>query len=124
MTDGAAHVSGWRRTRVRFRFSLLGMMVVILIIGSGLGWLARMRTIRERQSIMQQEMETVCGEIALAEAELKRAYDWIVWSDRMFRKGYVSKAQNTADRLMVQQKAFALEQAKTKQSVIAQWISR
>jgi hypothetical protein len=69
-------------------------------------------------------METVCGEIALAEAELKRAHDRIVWSDRMFRKGYVSKAQNTADRLTVQQKAFALEQAKTKQSVIAQWIRR
>ena len=121
MTDRAPPASGRRRTRSRFRLSLRTMMLVVLIVGSGLGWLARTRTMRERQSIMVQEMETVLGEIALAEAELKRAQDRMVWSDRYLQKGYVSKAQNVADRLTLQQKVFELEQAKQKQRLLAKW---
>src|SRR5205823_3149781 len=44
------------------------------------------------EGIYKQELETVKGEIALADSERKRAEDRIVWSDRMFEKGYVSKA--------------------------------
>ncbi len=43
--------------------------------------------------------ETVLGEIALADSELKRAEDRLDWSDRMFKKGYVSMAQNVADKV-------------------------
>ena len=73
------------------------------------------------EGIYKQEFETVQGEIALADAERKRAEDRIVWSDRMFEKGYVSKAQNIADKVSLQQKVFAFEQAQTKKTVLEKY---
>jgi HlyD family secretion protein len=79
-------------------------------------------SVREyKEGIFKQEWETVQGEIALAEAERKRAEDRIVWSDRMYEKGYVSKAQNVADKVSLQQKNFAYEQAQTKKKVLEQF---
>ena len=73
------------------------------------------------EGIYKQEFETVQGEIALADAERKRAEDRIVWSDRMYEKGYVSKAQNIADKVSLQQKVFAFEQAQTKKAVLEKY---
>src|SRR5262249_52764241 len=61
------------------------------------------------------------GEILLAEVERKRAMDRVVWSDRMFAKGAVSKAQNVADKVSAQQKVFVYEQAQTKLDVLEKW---
>src|SRR4029079_6229749 len=36
------------------------------------------------EGILKQELETIKGEIALADSERKRAEDRIVWSDRMY----------------------------------------
>ena len=69
----------------------------------------------------KKEFETVQGEIALADAERKRAEDRIVWSDRMYEKGYVSKAENIADKISLQQKVFAFEQALTKKAVLEKY---
>jgi multidrug resistance efflux pump len=69
----------------------------------------------------KQELETVLGAIALAESERKRVEDRVVWSDRMFDKGYVSKAENIADKLSLQQKVFAFEQALTKKDVLEKY---
>ncbi len=66
----------------------------------------------------KKEFETVQGDIALAHAERKRAEDRIVWSDRMYEKGYVSKAENIADKISLQHKVFAFEQALTKKAVL------
>jgi multidrug efflux pump subunit AcrA (membrane-fusion protein) len=73
------------------------------------------------EGIYKQEFETVQGEIALADAEQKRAADRIEWSDRMFQKGYLSKAQNIADQVSLKQKVFALEQAQTKKAVLEKY---
>src|SRR4051794_25065464 len=73
------------------------------------------------EGLYKQEKETVQGEIALADAERKRAEDRIVWSDRMYEKGYVSKAQNIADKVSLQQKIFAYEQALTKKKVLLEY---
>src|SRR5262249_14011364 len=62
------------------------------------------------------------GEIALAEAERRRAEDRIVWSDRMYEKGFVSKAENIADKISLQQKVFAFKQAQTKKAVFEKYI--
>jgi hypothetical protein len=115
MTDGVAPSP--RRKRHRLRLNLLTMMAIVLTIGAGLGWLARSRRVeRERQMIR--------AEIALAKAELKRAQDRVTWSDRLHQKGYVSKAQNVADRLALQQKVFALAQAEAKQSLFVKSFGR
>jgi hypothetical protein len=66
----------------------------------------------------KQSLEMVQSEIALAMAEQKRAEDRVVWSDRMYEKGYVSKAENIADKINLQQKVFAYEQAQTKREVL------
>jgi hypothetical protein len=114
MNDGAAPAPVRRRPRFRFRLSLRTMMVAVLVIGTGLGWLARSR----RDDF---EGQLIRAELALARAELKNAEDRLAWSDRMHQKGYVSKSQNTADRLTLQQRAFAVEQAEARQSRFIKW---
>jgi HlyD family secretion protein len=76
------------------------------------------------EGIYKQELETVLGEIALAEAEQRRAEDRIVWSDRMFVKGYVSKAVNIADHVSLKQKVFTFEQALTKKNVLLEYTKK
>jgi bla regulator protein BlaR1 len=44
------------------------------------------------------------------EADKKRAEDRLDWSNRMFEKGYLSKAQNSADRAAVERYRYALQQ--------------
>jgi hypothetical protein len=119
MTDSAAPAPGRNQPRFRsnFRLSLGTMMVVVLIVGTGLGWLARTRRAEVERQLSR-------AEIAVAQAELKRAQDRMVWSDRMLQKGYVSKAQNVVDRLTLQQKVVALEQARTKQNLLEKWFAR
>ena len=55
------------------------------------------------EGIYKQDMQTVEGEIKLAESDLKRAEDRLEWSKRMFEKGYVSKAQKIADELALEE---------------------
>ncbi|SIN74590.1 RND family efflux transporter, MFP subunit [Singulisphaera sp. GP187] len=71
-----------------------------------------------KEGVYLQELQTVKGEIALAEAERKRAEDRLEWSKRMYDKGYVSLAQNIADKVSLDQKVFAFEQATTKKAVL------
>lgn len=71
-----------------------------------------------KNGVYLQELQTVKGEIALAEAERKRAEDRLEWSVRMADKGYVSKAQKIADEVSLNQKVFSYEQAMTKKRVL------
>jgi HlyD family secretion protein len=73
------------------------------------------------EGVFKQELETVKGEIALAESERKRAEDRLEWSNRMYGKGYVSLAQNIADKVGLQQKIFVFEQAQTKLNVLLKY---
>jgi RNA polymerase sigma factor (sigma-70 family) len=51
------------------------------------------------------------GERAIARAELdrKRAEERLAWSNRMYEKGYISRAQNIEDKLALEQATRALE---------------
>jgi hypothetical protein len=119
------------------------LIVIVLVVGCGLGWVIRGRLkeaeaayrdaraarrlaeaalVEYRGGIYKQELETAKGEILLAEAERKRAEDRVIWSDRMFAKGSISKAQNVADKISLQQKIFIYEQAQTKLDVLEKWI--
>ncbi|MHC5540060.1 efflux RND transporter periplasmic adaptor subunit, partial [Singulisphaera rosea] len=70
------------------------------------------------EGLFKQELQSVLGEITLAEAERNRAQDRLEWSNRMTQKKYISIAQNIADKVSLQQKNFALEQAQTKKLVL------
>ncbi|HPP66882.1 MAG TPA: efflux RND transporter periplasmic adaptor subunit, partial [bacterium] len=52
------------------------------------------------------------NKIDLAKEELARAQDTVDWSTKLAEKGYVTKSELEADRLALQQKNVALEQAK------------
>jgi HlyD family secretion protein len=71
-----------------------------------------------KEAIHKQEVQTVRGEISLAEAERKRAEDRLEWSNRMKDKGFVSSGQNIADKVALKQKVFAYEQAQTKIKIL------
>ena len=58
-----------------------------------------------------QENETDKGEVAKALAGVNRAVDRLTWSNTMFNKGYVSKAQVTAEKRSLDQAVLALAQA-------------
>jgi hypothetical protein len=126
----------------RLNLSVRVLIVLVLVVGCGLGWVIRGRLkeaesayrqaradrqvaeaalVEYRYGIYKQELETVKGEILLAEAERKRAEDRVVWSDRMFAKGSLSKAQNVADKMSLQQKIFVYEQAQTKLAVLKKY---
>ncbi len=45
-----------------------------------------------KEGVYVQDIQTVEGEIKLAESDLVRAEDRLEWAKRMFDKGYVSKA--------------------------------
>ncbi len=76
------------------------------------------------EGVFKQDLETAKGEIALAESDLARAEDRVEWSNRMFEKGYVSKAQKIADALALQRAKFALEQAQSKRSVLEEYTKK
>jgi multidrug resistance efflux pump len=73
------------------------------------------------EGIYKQDLQTVLGEIALAESEKGRAKDRLDWSNRMFQKGHFSEGQYIADKVSLQQKVFALEQARTKKDVLEKY---
>jgi hypothetical protein len=134
----------------RVRFTLRWLMLAVVLAGLIFAGIAASRRARQRridlltalaayeqahltrevaaiavteyvEGIYKQELETVKGEILLAKAERKRAEDRVVWSDRMFAKGHVSKAQNVADKMSLQQKGLVYEQTQTKLDVLEKW---
>jgi multidrug efflux pump subunit AcrA (membrane-fusion protein) len=68
-----------------------------------------------------QELQTVEGEIKLAESDLTRSDDRVVWATKMYDKGYVSKAQKVSEELAFQKARFALEQAQSKKMVLEKY---
>ncbi len=80
--------------------------------------LAEIAVAEYEQLIFPRDLDTVHGEIKLAEAELKRAEERLDWANRMWEKGYVSKAQKVAEELNVQKSRFVLEQAESKRHVL------
>ena len=73
------------------------------------------------QGVYKQNLESCKIEIALAQSDLKRAEDRLDWSERMYKKGYLSLGQNMSERLALQRAKFALEQAQTKIRVLEKY---
>lgn len=71
-----------------------------------------------KEGIYIQDKATIMGEIKLAESDLARAADRVDWANRMYEKGYVSKAQKVSEELNYQKAKFSLEQAQSKLDVL------
>jgi HlyD family secretion protein len=68
--------------------------------------------------VYKTALESARVEVIMARADMKRAEERLAWSDRVHKKGYISKAQNTADRSDHQQKVHALDQAQARLEVL------
>ena len=73
------------------------------------------------EGVYLQELQTVRGEKALAEAEQKRAVDRLEWSNRMREKGYVSIGNNIADKVTLSCKVFTFDCGSTRQKVLEKY---
>jgi HlyD family secretion protein len=73
------------------------------------------------EGIHKADMETVLGELKLAAAQLNRAIDRVEWASRMHSKGYVSKAQVSAEDSALQKASYDVEQAVTKRGVLQKY---
>jgi RND family efflux transporter MFP subunit len=70
------------------------------------------------KGIYPQEEKTILGEIKLAQSELARSEDRLEWSEDMLKLGYISQAQNLADKFDLQKANFNLEQAEKRLEVL------
>jgi HlyD family secretion protein len=73
------------------------------------------------EGIYLQDLQTVEGEIKLAESDLSRSEDRLDWARRMYDKGYVSLATKNSEELTLKKARFALEQAQSKKNVLTQY---
>ena len=73
------------------------------------------------EGIFLQDKATCEGEIKLAQSDLARSADRVDWANRMYEKGYVSKAQKISEELNFQKAKFALEQAESKLHVLLEY---
>ncbi len=73
------------------------------------------------EGVFVQELQSVNGEIALAKSDLVRSQDRQEWADRMYKKGYVSKATKISEDLNLEKAKFALEQAQSKREVLVKY---
>ena len=73
------------------------------------------------EGVYVQEKQSVDGEIALAKSDLVRSQDRQEWAERMFKKGYVSKATKISEDLNLEKAKFSLEQAQSKRDVLVKY---
>jgi HlyD family secretion protein len=69
----------------------------------------------------KQQLETVNGDIALAQADLQRTRDRLEWAQRMREKQYISPAQELSDRLAMNKAKYTLEQTNTSKKVLLEF---
>jgi RND family efflux transporter MFP subunit len=65
-----------------------------------------------------QEKREIEGEVLIAEEELKRAHDRVIFSERLKRKGYLSAGEHEADKFSETKAANAVSLAKEKLRVL------
>ena len=73
------------------------------------------------EGIYIQDLATVEGEIKLAESDVMRGEDRLLWARRMFDKGFVSMATKVSEELNFKKAQFTLEQAHAKKKVLEEY---
>ena len=71
-----------------------------------------------------QELEQVNSEIFVAEEDLRRAQEYVVYSQRLAARGYVTSQQLEGDEFAVEKAATDLKVAKTKLKVLQEYTKR
>jgi HlyD family secretion protein len=68
-----------------------------------------------------QELASTEGEIKLADAKLAAAEDQMAWSQRMYAKGYISRAELTSDQSALKHALLAVEGGQSKKQVLIEY---
>ncbi|MFO0910201.1 MAG: efflux RND transporter periplasmic adaptor subunit [Isosphaeraceae bacterium] len=66
-----------------------------------------------RDGLMLQTRKSLNGQIALAQSDMERASDRLVWSRRMYEKGYLPKSQVTSEEFALNRMALNLKKNRT-----------
>jgi HlyD family secretion protein len=74
---------------------------------------ARMAVGEYRDGLLQQNLETLKGQLALTASTRERAADRLEWSRRMFQKGYLSKGQLTTEEFNLANLSLQLTKGRT-----------
>jgi multidrug efflux pump subunit AcrA (membrane-fusion protein) len=82
---------------------------------------AEIAVVEYEEGIYVQDLQTVEGEIKLAESDLSRSEDRVDWARRMYDKGYVSMAQKVSEELALKKARFTLEQSQSKRKVLVDY---
>ncbi len=69
----------------------------------------------------KQDLQTVQGEIALGETDVKRATERLDWSTKMTAKGFLKQDTKAADERTVAVAKFRLEQAQSRKSILVKY---
>jgi hypothetical protein len=80
--------------------------------------LAKIAAREYRDGIVPQDVNTINGEIKLAESNLLRANDRMEWSNRVLKRGTIAENENLDDRMFLQKCQIALQNAKLKLDVL------
>jgi RND family efflux transporter MFP subunit len=83
--------------------------------------LAQIDVRKYREGDYLQEKRGIEGEVLIAEEELKRARERVVYSERLHKKGYVSASEVEADRVAETKAKNTLDVAKEKLRVLEQF---
>lgn len=73
------------------------------------------------EGIYVQDLEQIKSEIFVAEENLRRAREYVVYSQRLAARGYVTSQQLEGDEFAVEQAATELNVAKTKRKVLTEY---
>jgi RNA polymerase sigma factor (sigma-70 family) len=68
-----------------------------------------------------RDLATAGAEIKFAKGDLVRSQDRQEWAERMYKKGYVSKATKISEDLNLEKAKFALEQSQSKRDVLVKY---
>jgi HlyD family secretion protein len=83
--------------------------------------LAELAVEEYEEATYPRDLAAAGAEIKLAKSDLTRAEDRLDWAERMFKKGYVSKATKASEEINHQKAMFSLEQAQSKKDVLVKY---
>jgi HlyD family secretion protein len=73
------------------------------------------------EGVFKQDLQTIKGEIALAQKDRQRAEERLEWAKKMKDKGYVSSSGVIAEELGLAKALFDVEQVTTKKAVLERY---
>jgi HlyD family secretion protein len=76
-----------------------------------------------RDGLMQQNIKSMEGQIALSQSDFERANQRLAWTRQMVAKGYLPRSQVTTEEFLAKQMAHGLMKGRTNLRLFRQWFA-